>query len=593
MNISLDNITFYSQPPPAKPPSCTFPVSCWKPYETPLASRALSRVLPPRAPSPRTTITLASDARPDVSPRFRAPAREGHDLRAVCNEFDIELDRIVTAQNGQVTREADLTLHRDSGLPNGNDTDGPQDQRTSSVPGPVFDPTENLELHRDSTPLLGTCYETNEDSTSPEVSFPYTRASPSPSPDILESVRHLQAGPVAGVIMGHESAVDDTKAGPDSSGDRAEGRGDGMTTVQSVQSSSPSVKEADLWNDERGRLTEENQATALSRFGPRIRPLEQSKCPLTHTRSLRAQPSRDAAWSERLPAVSVLIPARRTDDLVSSTKTNPPTGARCYSRRGGGDSSNLNHDRATPALTEEDSSFSGGSSSKTRGRPRRRPKRAMENTSASTNEQSPNPSVGGLDVTPGKTQEIFGRGILRIQAHGPRHVYFMSFLPEEPHQPSMPSTFEDQEEHSHSRDSGVSGHCENQIGNQHSEQPFRKGSRAGKSTGRAQALSKDDRLLIELKEERSLPWKRIAEYFPGRSVGSLQVRYCTRLKVSKAGNSGRSGRNSNVTSGSSYRGTSCEAVQAADGRRKNTEGVARQRYGPPRRRQIVDRYSPV
>ncbi|KAJ5419451.1 uncharacterized protein N7487_003001 [Penicillium crustosum] len=169
----------------------------------------------------------------------------------------------------------------------------------------------------------------------------------------------------------------------------------------------------------------------------------------------------------------------------------------------------------------------------------------------------------------------------------------MSFLPEEHHQPSMPSTFEDQEKHSRSRDSGVSTHCENQIGNQHTEQPSRKGSRPVKSTVRAQALSKDDRLLIELKEERSLPWKRIAEYFPGRSVGSLQVRYCTRLKGSKAGNSGRPGRNSNVTSGSSYRGTSCEAVQAADGRRKNTQGVARQRYGPPRCRQIVDRYSPV
>ncbi|KAE8381367.1 hypothetical protein BDV26DRAFT_255806 [Aspergillus bertholletiae] len=133
MTISLDNITFYSQPPPAKPPPCNFPVSCWKPYETPRASRALSRALPPRAPSLRTTITLASDARPDASPRFRAPAREDSGLRAVCNEFDIELERIARAQNGQVTRESDLTLHGDSGLPNGNDTDGPQDQRTSSA----------------------------------------------------------------------------------------------------------------------------------------------------------------------------------------------------------------------------------------------------------------------------------------------------------------------------------------------------------------------------------------------------------------------------------------------------------------------------
>jgi hypothetical protein len=70
-----------------------------------------------------------------VSPQFRASASEDHDLRAVCNEFDIELERIVRAQNGQVTQEADLTLHRDSGLPNGNDTDGPQDHRKSSVSG--------------------------------------------------------------------------------------------------------------------------------------------------------------------------------------------------------------------------------------------------------------------------------------------------------------------------------------------------------------------------------------------------------------------------------------------------------------------------
>ncbi|QSS52031.1 hypothetical protein I7I53_07529 [Histoplasma capsulatum var. duboisii H88] len=217
----------------------------------------------------------------------------------------------------------------------------------------------------------------------------------------------------------------------------------------------------------------------------------------------------------------------------------------------------------------------------------------MENSSASINEQYPNPSVVGLDVTPGKTQEIFGRGILRIQAHSGQHVYFMSFLPEEPHQPSMPSTFEGQEEHSRSRDSSVSAHCENQIGNQHSQQPSRKESRAGKSTRRVQALSEDNQRLIELKEEQSLPWKQIAEYFPGRSVGSLQVHYCTRLKGRKAGNSGRSGQSFNVTRESSYRGASCEAVQAVGGKHKDTEGVARQRYGPPPRRQIVDRYSPV
>ena len=43
--------------------------------------------------------------------------------------------------------------------------------------------------------------------------------------------------------------------------------------------------------------------------------------------------------------------------------------------------------------------------------------------------------------------------------------------------------------------------------------------------------SKDDALLVELKETKNLPWKQIADFFPGRSSGTLQVRYCTKLKA--------------------------------------------------------------
>ncbi|EKD19986.1 uncharacterized protein L3040_002336 [Drepanopeziza brunnea f. sp. 'multigermtubi'] len=41
----------------------------------------------------------------------------------------------------------------------------------------------------------------------------------------------------------------------------------------------------------------------------------------------------------------------------------------------------------------------------------------------------------------------------------------------------------------------------------------------------------DDSLLVDLKENKSLTWKQIAEFFPGRSSGTLQVRYCTKLKA--------------------------------------------------------------
>jgi hypothetical protein len=41
----------------------------------------------------------------------------------------------------------------------------------------------------------------------------------------------------------------------------------------------------------------------------------------------------------------------------------------------------------------------------------------------------------------------------------------------------------------------------------------------------------EDQLLIELKEQKNLTWKQIAEFFPGRNSGTLQVRYCTKLRA--------------------------------------------------------------
>ena len=41
----------------------------------------------------------------------------------------------------------------------------------------------------------------------------------------------------------------------------------------------------------------------------------------------------------------------------------------------------------------------------------------------------------------------------------------------------------------------------------------------------------DDTLLVELKETKNLTWKQIADFFPGRTSGTLQVRYCTKLKA--------------------------------------------------------------
>ncbi len=43
--------------------------------------------------------------------------------------------------------------------------------------------------------------------------------------------------------------------------------------------------------------------------------------------------------------------------------------------------------------------------------------------------------------------------------------------------------------------------------------------------------AQEDQMLVELKENKSLTWKQIADFFPGRTSGTLQVRYCTKLKA--------------------------------------------------------------
>lgn len=50
------------------------------------------------------------------------------------------------------------------------------------------------------------------------------------------------------------------------------------------------------------------------------------------------------------------------------------------------------------------------------------------------------------------------------------------------------------------------------------------------SARKSKLTSDDDKLIIQLKEVEKLKWSSIARYFPGRSAGTLQVRYCTKLR---------------------------------------------------------------
>lgn len=57
------------------------------------------------------------------------------------------------------------------------------------------------------------------------------------------------------------------------------------------------------------------------------------------------------------------------------------------------------------------------------------------------------------------------------------------------------------------------------------------GSHRPKFSPKPKFSAEDDNLLIELKENRKMTWRQIAEHFDGRTAGALQVRYCTKLKA--------------------------------------------------------------
>jgi hypothetical protein len=61
--------------------------------------------------------------------------RQDPDLRAVRNEFDVEIERIAMVENDRVMHKADLDMHRDTGLRNRNVTDVPQSRWRSLATG--------------------------------------------------------------------------------------------------------------------------------------------------------------------------------------------------------------------------------------------------------------------------------------------------------------------------------------------------------------------------------------------------------------------------------------------------------------------------
>ncbi|KAJ5365182.1 hypothetical protein N7517_008068 [Penicillium concentricum] len=368
---------------------------------------------------------------------------------------------------------------------------------------------------------------TDKSPAPPKASLTCLRVLPSPPTDV-------PAQPSIETIIQDECVVDDTTSGFKNHGDQTGVTRDGVTT-QIVQVNEPSISEAISDNDLRGRLTE-SQARDFSRLGPQTRSVNQSQATLANSPSFRPRRKARSARREQFPAVSVVIPVRRNDKVVTRAKKNSLRRIRRCSRSSDSenDSDSLDKDRVTQTSMSNYSLSSGEPGSKARGRPLKTSKRAKGNVLAPSNDivgkcpnQSQTPSGGGLAVSLDQTQEIFGRGVLRIETHGPRQAYFMTFLPEVSHPPlCRHRTCKDGD----GRSTKLPRHSPSRDGCNEAQRKRRR---------RLRWFPEEVDFLVELRRDEQRPWSEVTSLFldryPGRSPAAIQVYWSTRgRRVSKA-----------------------------------------------------------
>jgi hypothetical protein len=106
-----------------------------------------------------------------------------------------------------------------------------------------------------------------------------------------------------------------------------------------------------------------------------------------------------------------------------------------------------------------------------------------------------------------------------------------------------------------------------------------------------QFSNEEKNLLKRLKEVYQLEWKKIKEYFPGRTIGALQVHYCTKVKNQPFAGP-ISPESENVDAGYSPSSEAGQRKNARHSEQGTPQPSVRSRYGLPRSRRPVIRYSP-
>ncbi|KAF7136892.1 hypothetical protein CNMCM5793_006507 [Aspergillus hiratsukae] len=484
--ISLDNIDFYHHPPPPKPPAHTSSSSGWKSYHVPSAPQSLSfphplsHPLPPKPPTAVTAVTSST-----IKGRFQCAVPR--------NIFDIELENVSGPVVRETDLEADHESGFQPGNGLGDRCeDASPSLVTSSMTSelPVIpagtddcEGGENQLVTRRSAlrDQLDTWPQTPGDdfcsgpiSTGAEADLGYSSGrSVSAVVDNLLGDSHCLPLSLSGCDAGKQRTTIDgapkhsnsqlpspALSNPASSESKCRARpgqhhgilfkdspseaaycGEQTRALTGSASNSPTATPSITSSRDTSTDCEDNISVLPSLNWQPRREGKQLRSNPPPRRVLRSRVNAESNRHDRPSSVAVVIPVPRSASsmagtsrvsLVQPSHRVQQAGASCDSEE----------DQPTDSFTGNYSLFTRKSAADGGEHPRKRRRRELasktaQNTSVSARCHSDgciaaHEAPSGVDflTSPGEAQEIFGRGIIRIQPHGQRHAYFLTFLPD-------------------------------------------------------------------------------------------------------------------------------------------------------------------
>jgi len=351
----------------------------------------------------------------------------------------------------------------------------------------------------------------------------------------------------------HETTLEDLRPETASRGDRV---GDLTGSVSNTPTITPSISSS---RDVSTRHEDNMSVLPSPSWQPQHKE-KQVRSKSSHSRVICSRGNTEPNQPDRRPSIAVVIPIRRSARLMAGASTGS-LAQLSHRRHQASASYDSEEDTPTGSFTKSHSLLAREASAEGKEHPPKRRRRNLrskdtaKNTSVSASSHAGGcigafqaPSVD-FPTSPGEMQEIFGRGIIRIQPHGPRHVYFLTFLPDAVDRPLSgfpPGLTSDQPSHTESATYASSKACAVEQGN---VQLPRRQTQAHKAKPKAQNnrgthqrnfrkgkrwLPQEEELLVKLKRDQGLPWSGVtrlfSEQYPGRSQGSIQVYWSTNLK---------------------------------------------------------------